>query len=420
MIKGDHLKTTTLSRFLLAVLLLQGPVSSFAQATQITASELKPAPKWDIDLSGRWSVSEGKWQYEASLDADGNGPYQRECGRFTTTSVSGRTWTGLWTQAGNDREGGFSVELSEDGQAAEGRWWYTRVGEHRNIPPGERGGLYHWKRLPPLTAGDSPASAPSYPEEKTRELTLRMNGIAAELMGESRGAGEIPLAAPPSYSNGLPLSVCEGGTGKPPTGVPLPGNGRQGPVWDPWETWNRFWFSFNLNVDNYLMQPFVKNVFNPVVPETLRRMISNGFQNLEVPETIVAELLQGKFAEDGQALARFLINTTLGVAGMFDVAQSWFGIEMVKSNLEQVAATWGVPPGPYLVMPFAPPSNLRDTIIWALKQYFSPYGLILAMPGRLGLEAAKRIDQRSLDALGRNEPEKLYEQVREDSSQIDR
>jgi len=70
-----------------------------------------------------------------------------------TTQRTGRKWQGTWQQGGNDREGGFDLLISEDGQEARGVWWYTRVGEHHNIPPRQWGGTYHWKRMPRAQPG---------------------------------------------------------------------------------------------------------------------------------------------------------------------------------------------------------------------------------------------------------------------------
>ena len=99
------------------------------------------------DLSGEWEIQEEDKSYRAMLDRAGNGPYTHQNGRIATTSFADRTWQGTWHQTGNDREGGFEVLLSEDGNQAKGVWWYTRVGDKNNIPPRQWGGSYVWKRL---------------------------------------------------------------------------------------------------------------------------------------------------------------------------------------------------------------------------------------------------------------------------------
>mgnify|MGYP001366030919 CR=1 FL=1 len=100
------------------------------------------------DVSGTWEILEVEddKRYQATLDQNGNGPYSQHGGRFTTTKIAGRLWEGTWHQSGNDREGGFELQLSEDGTEAKGIWWYTRVGKQKGIPPKEHGGTYHWKK----------------------------------------------------------------------------------------------------------------------------------------------------------------------------------------------------------------------------------------------------------------------------------
>jgi ketosteroid isomerase-like protein len=104
------------------------------------------------DLSGDWEIEEEDKTYRATLDKTGNGTYTHKGGRLTTTSYANRLWQGTWQQPENDREGGFEVLLSEDGKEAKGIWWYSRVGDHKNIPPREHGGNYTWKRLTPAPA----------------------------------------------------------------------------------------------------------------------------------------------------------------------------------------------------------------------------------------------------------------------------
>jgi hypothetical protein len=101
------------------------------------------------DLSGTWEIQEEDKSYVATLDRSGNGTYSWQGGKITTTGFSNRLWQGLWQQSGNDREGAFEILLSEDRAAAEGVWWYTRVGDRKNIPPRQWGGKYVWKRLQP-------------------------------------------------------------------------------------------------------------------------------------------------------------------------------------------------------------------------------------------------------------------------------
>lgn len=107
-----------------------------------------PGPR----LGGLWEIQEEDKSYEATLDDQGNGTYTWKNGRIQTTQFADGKWQGTWHQTGNDREGEFELLLSEDGQQAEGVWWYTRVGENDNIPAQEFGGDYLWIRLPSKSA----------------------------------------------------------------------------------------------------------------------------------------------------------------------------------------------------------------------------------------------------------------------------
>lgn len=115
----------------------------------------KPHSSRELDVSGKWEILEVEddKRYNTTLDRNGNGLYSQHGGRFTTTTISGRLWQGTWHQSGNDREGGFELQLSEDGTEAKGIWWYTRVGKQKNFPPREHGGTYHWKKQMPTSDG---------------------------------------------------------------------------------------------------------------------------------------------------------------------------------------------------------------------------------------------------------------------------
>jgi len=111
--------------------------------------------KAPVDLSGEWEIQEADKTYHAVLDKSGSGNYTWQDGTFTTTRLTDGRWEGVWIQPGNDREGGFEVDLSEDRMAAHGRWWYTRVGNRSNIPARQWGGEYRLKRTQATSANHS-------------------------------------------------------------------------------------------------------------------------------------------------------------------------------------------------------------------------------------------------------------------------
>lgn len=127
---------------------------------------------------------------------------------------------------------------------------------------------------------------------------------------------------------------------------------------DPFEGWNRAMFSFNQKADQYVLKPVAKG-YQAVTPAPLRKGVSNFFNNLGEPVTMVNSLFQAKPGKAVRSMTRFIFNTTFGIFGIFDVAGA-MGIEREKEDLGQTLAYWGVGSGPYLVLPILGPSNIRD------------------------------------------------------------
>jgi phospholipid-binding lipoprotein MlaA len=128
---------------------------------------------------------------------------------------------------------------------------------------------------------------------------------------------------------------------------------------DPWEGFNRKMFTFNDWFDGALLKPTAK-VYDTVTPQFVRSGVGNFFSNLGELPTIGNDILQGKLGRAASATGRFLINSTLGLAGAIDVATE-MGIEHHEEDFGQTLAVWGAPSGPYLVLPFLGPSTVRDT-----------------------------------------------------------
>jgi hypothetical protein len=105
-------------------------------------------PALALDLSGVWDVAEEERTYQATVDMTGNGTYNWQNGVIYGSKIEGVRWSAAWKQSGNDREGGFTVELSADGASAKGRWWYSRVGA-QVIPDPDFGGDFTWRKLSP-------------------------------------------------------------------------------------------------------------------------------------------------------------------------------------------------------------------------------------------------------------------------------
>ncbi len=129
---------------------------------------------------------------------------------------------------------------------------------------------------------------------------------------------------------------------------------------DPWENFNRGTHSFNLTFDKYLLSPLAKG-YRLIFPSEVRTGVRNFLSNLTEPWTTINSALQGDISNTGNSVARFLINTTVGILGLFDVATE-IGFEKQKEDFGQTLAVHGVETGPYLVIPFLGPSTLRDAM----------------------------------------------------------
>ncbi|SEG47012.1 phospholipid-binding lipoprotein MlaA [Oceanospirillum linum] len=129
---------------------------------------------------------------------------------------------------------------------------------------------------------------------------------------------------------------------------------------DPWEGWNRNVHAFNEVMDTYVARP-VAIGYRFISPRFVRTGISNFFSNLGEVPTVVNDLLQAKPGDALRSSGRFVINSTVGVFGLIDVA-SWLDIEEHSEDLGQTLAVWGVGSGPYVVIPFLGPSTLRDSL----------------------------------------------------------
>jgi phospholipid-binding lipoprotein MlaA len=128
---------------------------------------------------------------------------------------------------------------------------------------------------------------------------------------------------------------------------------------DPWEPFNRSVFEFNEGLDAYLLKPVVAG-YRFILPEFVRDGIYNFFSNYNDIYTALYNLLQGKPDYAFNDFMRVVVNTTMGLGGLIDLATPG-GLEKHKEDWGQTLGVWGVPSGPYVVLPFFGPSNVRDT-----------------------------------------------------------
>ncbi|MBT8065055.1 MAG: VacJ family lipoprotein [Gammaproteobacteria bacterium] len=142
------------------------------------------------------------------------------------------------------------------------------------------------------------------------------------------------------------------------------------PERDPWEAYNRKIHAFNEGFDRAIFRP-VATGYDKIMPDAPQRGVRNFFRNLAFPVTMLNALLQGKPDDAFTATGRFLMNTSIGILGFFDVATK-VGIEAPEEDFGQTLAVWGWKDSRYLVMPFFGPYTARDFLGRGFYGYFHP------------------------------------------------
>lgn len=144
-----------------------------------------------------------------------------------------------------------------------------------------------------------------------------------------------------------------------------------GEMIDPLEPLNRFTFAVNDYADGAAIKP-VAHLYEDVTPEEVRKGVTNFTDNLCFPINFVNFLGQGRFEHAGHSVARFFVNTILGVGGIFDPATEVFGLKKEKTGFGETLGSWGMHAGPYLVLPLYGPSSFRGGIGKAADYFGHP------------------------------------------------
>src|SRR5579875_758235 len=185
----------------------------------------------------------------------------------------------------------------------------------------------------------------------------------------------------------------------PPTSGPPPGPNNGQPYPDPLEPFNSTMLNFNLKVDQYVVSPIARG-YAAVVPRPARESVGNFFSNVGVIPRFANNLFQLRLTRAGTEVARFGINTTLGVAGLFDVADTWFGLKENRDDFGLTLGHYGVPTVPYVVLPFLGPSTIRDTVGLVADGAMNPLDWLtpwyVYIPANVGQFALAGINYRSL------------------------
>jgi phospholipid-binding lipoprotein MlaA len=146
---------------------------------------------------------------------------------------------------------------------------------------------------------------------------------------------------------------------------------------DPFEDTNRAIFDFNQMVDRNVLVPVAK-AYRTVLPDPVRDSLSDFLHNLRAPLNFVNDTLQGDFEGAGQTFARFALNSTLGVGGLFDVAGRWGQLPYHEQDLGVTFGVWGIPEGPYIIIPVLGPSNPRDLVGQVGEGFGDPWNILVS------------------------------------------
>ena len=164
---------------------------------------------------------------------------------------------------------------------------------------------------------------------------------------------------------------------------------------DPYEERNRAVWDFNRSIDKAVLKPVAEG-YQYITPDPVEAGVSNFFDNLGEISNIVNSLLQAKFGDAGKSTGRFLINSTIGLAGLLDPATE-MGIKEQDEDFGQTLAVWGFESGPFLMLPLIGPSNPRDGIGFAVDSFgvYSPYDALNDSQTEWTLRSLWLIDTRA-------------------------
>ena len=162
---------------------------------------------------------------------------------------------------------------------------------------------------------------------------------------------------------------------------------------DPLERVNRVIYRFNNRVDRAVLKPVTK-IYDALLPDLVQHSVSRFFSNLLSPTVILNDALQGKMRQSAADTGRFVVNTTVGIAGLFDVATK-IGLPPHDEDFGQTLGVWGVGAGPYVVWPILGPKNLRDSVGWVGDYSTQPITYVDDARDQWGLWALNLVDTRA-------------------------
>jgi phospholipid-binding lipoprotein MlaA len=260
------------------------------------------------------------------------------------------------------------------------------------------------------------ASKPVPPDITTAETAQQTTQAATESEAAAEPEAE-PITASEQLSSGKTTTIktSQGNIEIAPTVVDMasrddpatPENEATEQYNDPLEGWNRAIFGFNHVAYSYALIPLVKG-YEYVLPDVVRSKIGNAFSNIREPLSLLNNLAAGEVKDAGTNLGRFLINSTVGILGLFDPATAWFDLPAAKQSLADTLAGYNVSPGPYLVLPILGQNNVRGSTSVVSEVLLDPLRQITSPPDTYYLQGVGAVDTFSDRA---RVYEKLYQQA---------
>jgi phospholipid-binding lipoprotein MlaA len=240
-------------------------------------------------------------------------------------------------------------------------------------------------------------------EEETAVMAPASNGAQGGETVMNHSTWNVTRMRPILLAGALMMAL---GCTRPP-GVPGPDGSVHGaplveadvydaPDYDPWQPFNEAMFTFNHDVlDRWLVKPAATG-WEKVVPMPARKSFARAIDNLDMPRRLVNNVLQLRPVGAGREVARFVLNTTVGVAGLFDVA-ALVDLEPSDADTGQTLALYGVSAGPYLVLPTMAPSTLRDAIGHTADGMLDPIGYFMPFIANQAKSIVVAVNERSLN-----------------------
>jgi phospholipid-binding lipoprotein MlaA len=228
-------------------------------------------------------------------------------------------------------------------------------------------------------------------------IQIKKTGVLWTMLASSLLA-VLSFATPAISADVAPLSTNPAAQSAA-AAQPPPGENNQGVYSDPLSGFNEPMFTFNLKLDDWVLRP-VASGYSFIAPEPVREGVGRFFNNVRVIPRFANNLFQLKLAEAGTEVARFGINSTLGVAGFFDPADKWFGLEEHPNDFGLTIRYYNIPTGPYVMLPFFGPSTVGDTVGMVADGAMNPMDYLLptwiTLVVNTGQRAVEAVNYRSL------------------------